>query len=417
MNLEEELKALLLSEADASIPLCRSLVRIPSEDPPGDTRDIAGFINGYFRSAGVSSEIIAPVEDLPNVVATVCGGLPGPHVVFNGHMDTFPAGDRKRWNHDPFGGEISEGRLYGRGAADMKGGLAASIVSVVLLNRIRDRLPGKVSITCVSNEEVFGPWGSQFLLKTRPEIRGDALINGEPSSLGNVRVGEKGQYWFRFQCKTGGGHGAYSSLKPSAILDLAKLLEALSEYAHMPLKVPANVREMMMEAKASYDELLCPGATEAALRPSVNIGTISGGMTVNMIAEQCTAEVDFRLPPGTSGEDLRQWIRKTANKFPNCSMEEFNSYDAFLTDPAEKLVRIARKTAEEVVQKPVHTTFSLGGTEARLWRQAGTPAITFGPNHHNMGSPDEYVEAEELPQVVRVHALTALRFLLQEGTD
>jgi succinyl-diaminopimelate desuccinylase len=167
----------------------------------------------------------------------------------------------------------------------------------------------------------------------------------------------------------------------------------------------------MVTAKEIYDKLLCPGATEAALSASMNVGLINGGLSVNMIPEECTAEVDFRLPPGVSSELLRDWVNRVIQNHLPCSLEEFNSQDALLTDPEEELVKIALETAEETLDRKIHATFSLGGTEARLWRQWGVPSVTYGPNHHNMGSANEYVMAEELPIVTKVQALTALRFL------
>ena len=409
---EESLKKMLNLEGEAVISLCQELVRIPSEDPPGDTRDIAGFIYDYCKKAGVEDcRIIAPHPEKPNVVATVEGTGPGPHVVFNGHMDTFPVGNKVMWSYDPFGGEISDGRLYGRGAADMKGGLASCIYSVILLNRIKDSFPGKVSVTCVSDEEVFGPWGSQYLLKNHPELHGDALINGEPSSLENIRLGEKGQYWYRFSCTEGGGHGAYASLKRGAIVTLTKLLHRIISLPKELDKTPESVYKMMHDARENFDSLLCKGATDAALTASANIGTIRGGISVNMVPEQCSAEVDFRLPPGVDPSILRDWITETMKDFPSCTAEEFNYQDAYLTEASHPLTRTALGAAEEVLGRKVYPTFSLGGTEARLWRRLGVPAITYGPNHHNMGSADEYIDAHELIDVLKVHTLTTLRFL------
>ncbi len=251
MNAERELQVLLEKEAERSIKICQELVRIPSEDPPGDTADIAGYIFDLFKSEGIDCEIVSPHPEKPNVVARVKGGKKGPRVVFNGHMDTFRVGDLDRWSHDPFGGVLEGGRIYGRGASDMKGGLSASILSVILLNRMRDSLTGEIAITCVSDEEVFGPWGSQYLLKNHPDLRGDALINGEPSSLENIRIGEKGQYWFRFTCHAEGGHGAYAALKSSAINNMMKLLNDLGRLPESLNQVLITLKELWMRQRMS----------------------------------------------------------------------------------------------------------------------------------------------------------------------
>lgn len=411
----KDLDRLLTSESPAVVDLCRSLVRIPSEDPPGDTRMIASFIHNLLQENGVESELVASDPKMPNVVARVQGNGPGLHLVFNGHMDTFPVPDKNRWQFDPFGGDIIEGKLYGRGAADMKGGLACCIQSVILLNRVKHLFPGKVSLTCVSDEEVGGQNGSKFLLKTFPELYGDALINGEPSSPYNVRIGEKGQHWYRISCKTSGGHGAYAGLKPNAIRDLWAFIQDLLTFMDESIEVPAAVREMMQDARECYDNLLGPGSAESALRPTVNVGNIKGGTSVNMIPESCEAEVDFRLPPGGSGSDLEEWIRGKADKHPSCEIQRFNSNDCIITDPYHPLVLTMKFTAEEIRKHKVYTTYSLGGTEARLWRKEGIPAITYGPNHYNMASPDEHVYVEELLDVVKAQTLGAFRYLKNKG--
>lgn len=184
--------ALIKQQAGMSIEICRELIKCPSEDPAGDTRAVASYIQKFFTKHGIENNVISPHPEKPNVVATIRGSRSGKHLIFNGHIDTFPVGDISKWSVDPFSGEIKDGKLYGRGAADMKGGIAASMTAALILNQLKDTLPGKISFTCVSDEEVNGPWGTNYLLKHYPELYGDALINGEPSSVEHIRIGEKG---------------------------------------------------------------------------------------------------------------------------------------------------------------------------------------------------------------------------------
>src|SRR5207248_2322723 len=108
---------------------------------------------------GLDYDLVAPQPTMPNVVATVEGGEPGPHLVLNGHLDVFPAGEPARWSGDPFSGAIRDGKLYGRGVTDMKVGTAASLVTFAYLAELRQHLKGKLTLTAVSDEETFGPWG------------------------------------------------------------------------------------------------------------------------------------------------------------------------------------------------------------------------------------------------------------------
>jgi succinyl-diaminopimelate desuccinylase len=412
---ERLLTELLDEEVSRAVDLCTNLVRIPSENPPGDTREIASFLSDYLRREGVEPEWIEAQPGVVNLVATFSGRRPGRHVVFNGHMDTFPVGERQAWTMDPFGGTVTDGRLYGRGAADMKGGVAACTLAFILLHRVRDYLSGKVSICLVSDEETGSRWGAKYLLETRPDLRGDALLNAEPSGPANLRVGEKGMYWFRVGVRTRGGHSAYARLRPSAIREMMGLLRDLIALEAMDPRVPLEVVSMMEEARSVYDDLLGPGATDAALSISVNVGTIRGGTTVNMVAESCEAEVDFRLPPGPAEAALREHIARVVREYPNATVEEVHHTPATLTEPSHPLVTLARSVAEEVTGHPVPPTISLGGTDARLWRLYGVPAVVYGPRHHNMGSPDEYILVDDLGTVVKVHALTAFRYLCSYG--
>jgi succinyl-diaminopimelate desuccinylase len=408
---ETRLRGLLKAEAERAIDLCARMVRIPSENPPGDTRDIARFSHEYLEGAGLECRTVAPQEHMPNVVATVKGDLPGPHVVFNGHLDTFPVADRSRWNYDPFGGRIEGGRLYGRGACDMKGGLSASMIAASLLARVRDQLPGRVTITLVSDEETGSRWGARYLLETHQDLWGDALINGEPSSPFNFRVGEKGMFWFRFRSLTPGGHGAYVKIRQNAIQVVLNLLRDLLAFGDRRAPVPRVVVEMMNEAHQCFDGLLGPGATDACLSASANVGTIAGGTVVNMVPEHCEVEVDFRLPAGVPEQYLRDFLAEVMIKHPGCDMEQLHATPATLTDPGSLLVSVARRTAEEIRSHPVYPTISIGGTDCRHWRLRGVPAIVYGPHQHNMGSADEYIEVAELPDVVAMQTLTAYRFL------
>ncbi|WP_455595135.1 M20 family metallopeptidase [Cloacibacillus porcorum] len=413
--MQKLITAQIKHQAGMSIEICRELIKCPSEDPAGDTRAVASYIQKFFTKHGIENNVISPHPEKPNVVATIRGSRSGKHLIFNGHIDTFPVGDISKWSVDPFSGEIKDGKLYGRGAADMKGGIAASMTAALILNQLKDTLPGKISFTCVSDEEVNGPWGTNYLLKHYPELYGDALINGEPSSVEHIRIGEKGIFQARITVNTAGGHGAYSGLKTNAITDMVYILESLLSFENEAPEIDKEVRLFMERARTSYDRVLCEGAMDKALRPTLNIGTITGGIMVNMVPERCQAEIDFRFPPGVTCRFVEKWLDDKIRKHSNSDYKIIKSSDAHITSVEEPLVKIAKATACEVCAHPVFENYSLGGTEAVLWRAKGIPAITYGPNHHNMGSPDEYIMAEELPLVSKVHAMTAWRYLTYQN--
>jgi succinyl-diaminopimelate desuccinylase len=170
---------------------------------------------------------IAPNEVMPNVVATFEAGTPGRHLALNGHIDCFPAGDGAGWTHDPWGGELVDGRIYGRGACDMKCGTTASVFTFLYLRELRGELHGRLTLSAVSDEETFGPYGARYLAEHHPEVFGDTCLNGEPSSPWTLRFGEKGPLWLEFTVRTKGAHGAYTHASKSTTAIAAKIMGEL----------------------------------------------------------------------------------------------------------------------------------------------------------------------------------------------
>ena len=198
-----ELGASAAARLDRSRPrrsrgFLQTFVQHRSPNPPGDTRDAAEFITSFLEQRGLPYRIISPHPEMPNIVGSFDCAHPGRHLVLNGHIDVFPvADDGAGWSRDPWGGQLVDGKIYGRGVADMKAGTTASIFTYAYLHGVKDGLKGRLTLTAVSDEETFGPYGARYLMEHHPEVHGDALLNGEPSSPFSVRFGEKGPLWLR----------------------------------------------------------------------------------------------------------------------------------------------------------------------------------------------------------------------------
>jgi len=178
------------TERDLLVRFLREFVQTKSPNPPGDTREAAAFVRRFLEAEGLAYRVIAPNEAMPNIVASFEGGAPGRHLVLNGHIDVFAVEDESRWTHGAWSGALVEGRIYGRGVADMKAGTTASIFTYRYLHRIREQLGGRLTLTAVSDEETFGPWGARHLIEHHPEVHGDCCLSGEPSSPHTLRFGD-----------------------------------------------------------------------------------------------------------------------------------------------------------------------------------------------------------------------------------
>jgi succinyl-diaminopimelate desuccinylase len=177
---------------------------------------------------GSPYQVIAPNETMPNIVANFTAGEPGRHLALNGHIDVFPVGSGEGWTRDPWGGELVDGKIYGRGACDMKAGTTASLFTFLYLHEMREHLRGQLTLSDVSDEETFGPWGARYLFEHHPEVIGDCCLNAEPGSPLTLRFGEKGKLWLKFSIRTAGAHGAYTHMSRSATGIAAEVISELA---------------------------------------------------------------------------------------------------------------------------------------------------------------------------------------------
>ncbi|MBS0242517.1 MAG: M20/M25/M40 family metallo-hydrolase [Proteobacteria bacterium] len=409
---EQELLAAIDRDRDELVTFLQNFVRQKGPNPPGDTRSTAKFVTQYLDRHGLAYRIIDPHPEYPNIVASFDGGAPGKHLVLNGHIDVFPvADDGLGWTVDPWGGELRDGKIYGRGVADMKCGTSASIFTYIYLSRIKDKLKGRLTLTAVSDEETFGPWGSRYLIEHHPEVRGDACLNGEPSSPYTVRFGEKGPLWLEFTVLTAGAHGAYTHATESATKTAFALAAELEKLGDIKPELSDNISRAIDAGRATMDKAMGPGAGSIVDKVTLNIGTIRGGVKVNMVPSSATFEADIRLPLGVSKERVLAEVETILGRFPNVTMKETNCNLPSWVDPACDIIEIVQGTVETLRGFKPTPIVSLGGTDARLWRYRNIPTCVYGPFPYGMGSFDEHVDVEEYLHIVRSHLLASYRYL------
>lgn len=402
----------LHNEKDEIIELLRALLRERSPNPPGDTRSTADVVTRYLSGQGLDYRIVSPHPEMPNIIANFQAARPGRHLVLNGHMDVFPlAPGNAGWSKDPWGAEIVDGKIYGRGASDMKPGTTASLITYVLLSRLRDKLHGQLTLTCVSDEETFGPWGARYLMEHHPEVHGDCLLNGEPSGPESIRFGERGPLWIEFTVRTRGAHGAYVHATGSATKIAMNLAMALEELTDIEGRVSDNVQRAIDLGRPTMDRMMGKGAGDLVSKVTLNIGLMNGGDKVNMIPSHCTFTADLRLPVGMGKADLLPKIAEITGRYPEATWREIGGDEPSWCDPDHEMVGIIQNNVTAFGRPKPTPIVSIGGTDARLWRHNNVPAYVYGPYPHGMGSHDEHVDIEEFLHVVRTHVLSAYDYL------
>ena len=412
--LKQALLDRLNADQDHLIAFMRDFLRSPSANPPGDTQPAAATIARYLESRGAPFEVLAAKPHLPNVVGDFKAGQPGRHLVLNGHIDVFPPNDEHGWS-----GDLRDGKLFGRGASDMKCGTAAGVIAYAYLHDLRDQLKGRLTLTAVSDEQTGGRWGTRWLLDTYPElVTGDCCLNGEPSGINNVRFMEKGTLRFIVTIKTPGGHGGYPHLSASATKIAARLMIDLDRFHGLMPTMPADVTAILTEPGtiAVINAGLGDGASEIVRQVTVNFGVVRGGRKINQIPDECIVEVDIRVPVGMDMAVMRANVANVLARYPEASFAvvEDHSYPASSADPNGEMVKIIQANVMALKGFTPLPSSSLGGSDSRWWRYRGVPAYLYGPSPVSMGRSDEHVTVEEFLHVVRTHALSAFDYLIQE---
>jgi succinyl-diaminopimelate desuccinylase len=407
----EKLEREVHGTRDRLIDLCARLVRVPSENPPGDTRPIVAAVRELLTGEPVEASVHAAQETMPNVVIRVAAERPGRRLVFNGHLDTFPVGDASGWTVDPLGGVVKEGRLYGRGVSDMKGGMAASLLALLLLARCREAWRGEAVLTLAADEETMGPWGTKYLLDTVPEASGDAMICGDAASPRVVRFGEKGLVWLRLTARGRAAHGAHVHRGDNAIEGLLESLVRLRELRGVPIATPREVAEAIAAAAPVSERESGAGETRVLTTVTVNVGRVEGGLAVNLVADRATADVDVRLPVGVETAAIIERAREAVAGVPGVVLEVLRRFEPNYTAPSHEIVRLVVANGARVLGRAPVATVRVGASDSRYYRSRGIPAVVYGPAPSNMGGADESITVDDLFAVAYVHTLSAFDFL------
>jgi succinyl-diaminopimelate desuccinylase len=366
------------------------LVRTPSLNPPGDVKACAQVIGDLLAKEGIPVEQLAVTDTLVNVIATLEGRRPGKTLWYNGHMDVVPAGSD--WTRDPWGGEHIDGKIYGRGASDMKGGLAAMIGSMLALKRAKCPFNGKIVFTAVADEETGSDNGTVWLIEHN-KVSADYAIVGEPSD-GWVAIGNRGVLWLEATLKGKASHASRPDLGVNAIEYAAKAITALG-------KLELSARQEIFQIPTG----------------SLAVTLVNGGTKVNMIPDRCTITMDRRMLPAETVQEITETIRQTLAELMGESasfeLRVIKAWPPVLMDQDHPLVTALMNAFEVVFRRPPEVRGKAASTDASFIRGlAGVPVVLYGPGLVTLAHmADEYVEVQALVRAAHIYTFTALDLL------
>jgi succinyl-diaminopimelate desuccinylase len=379
-------------DENATVEFLQKFLRVKSANPPGEEIEAAKLVADWMKRVGLEAQVI-PIEGQR---ANALGRLPGvgnrAPLLFSGHLDTVPPGETP-WKYDPYSGKIVEDRIYGRGASDMKGGLVAMIMAAGALAKAKVPLAGDLLIAATADEEA-GTLGARHLVESGAISKVTGVLIGEPSDLA-VYIAEKGAFWLELTTRGKTAHGAMPELGINAILQMNKVLARLNrlrfEYQKHPLLG----------------------------KPTLNIGTIFGGVKTNVVPDGCKITVDIRTVPGQNHkaifgriDGLLEELKKLDADFLG-EVRVINDRPPLETPPQDPLVKVALQASQAVTgqpQKPQGVMYYTDGVA--FVPKLKIPMVICGPGKAGLAhQPDEYVEISKVHAAARIYAQIAWEIL------
>jgi succinyl-diaminopimelate desuccinylase len=377
-----------------TVDFLRRLIRTCSYNPPGQEQGAAELVVEQARAWGLRAELLPLAEARSNLMVSLPDEAAGPTLLFVTHLDTVPPGEQP-WEHDPLSGDLDDDILHGRGTVDMKGGLAAMLAAMRALAEQDDgpRLRGKVRLVGVAGEEVDCIGAKRFLADGG--MQGvEWMVVGEPTNL-DLGLAHRGALWLELVAHGKTAHGSMPHLGVNAIDAMIELLRA--------------VRGLPLEH--TPHPLLAP--------PTLNVGTIRGGVKTNVVPDRCHATVDLRTLPGQRHDELVDAVLSLAAQQQDTAeglrleVKVANDMPPVVTSADEPSVGLfSGVLAAELGHEPTVRGMTYYTDASVLQPATGVPTIIFGPGDDRLAhQPNELVEVAQVHAAARCYTAFARRLL------
>jgi len=354
--------------------LTRELLAFNTINPPGMERACARHLGAILEEAGFEVAYHEFAEARTSLVATIGGANSKPPICFTGHIDVVPLG-ASPWKHDPFAGETAGDRIYGRGSTDMKSGIAAFVAAAVELAPRLRASPGLV-IVITAGEEI-GCEGAKYLADHKLVQRAGAIVVAEPT--GNYPyVGHKGLAWFEIETRGVTAHGSMPEVGDNAIVKMARVIGDLEHF-----RFPVEAHDVMG-------------------KPTLNVGTIRGGLNTNSVPDEARITVDTRTVPGIDHVHLCKSLESLVAP-RGASVRKIVDTPSLYTEPANAWVQSVFEACTPFLDaRPAPRTITFSTDGADLKRAfGGPPAVILGPGEPTLAhQTDEWCSLTRLEQSV-----------------
>ena len=374
-----------MSNITGPVEIAQGLIRINSINPPGDEEAAARYVGQMMADAGLKVEYAYLAKKRAGVVAALPGNQSGPVLVFTGHLDTVPLGTAQ-WSFDPHGGDIVDGCLRGRGASDMKSGIAAMTAAALELAQGSNGR-GNIIFAFTAGEETGCDGAWQMVRSNAVPAKADALVVAEPSGM-QPFLGHKGALWLECLARGKSAHGSMPEKGENAIYKAARAAAGLEDFFSDPPTHPQLGR------------------------PTINVGTFCGGSKINMVPDQAVFQVDLRTVPGQNHGELIEQIKLRMGH--DIAVKQLIDLPGFLTPADDPWISGVLKIMQRIQggqPTPGYVNFF---TDASVLKPSmgDPPTIVLGPGDPGQAhQTDEFCPVDQIRQAAQMYVEIARQWL------
>ena len=433
---------------DEFINFLSKLIRTDSYNPPGNELNLALIIKDFFDKGNIHSEIFKFGDNRANLIAYLNNNFNSKNIIFNGHMDVVPSGNLDEWKFPPLSAFKKRKKyIYGRGAADMKGGLAAMIISLKILKTLDLNLDGNVILHAVADEETTGDEGTEWIIKNKTNLlKCNFAIVGEPTSFNplpkSIILGERGHFQIKIIANGVSSHSSIPAMGKNAIYMINEIINNLDKIdSYFPdLNPPLSLEELKELVSKTFpnkqafekfysEQKIMQNFLKALTSLTKSVTIIKGGIKDNVIPDTCEMVIDFRLLPSQKSSDIIKAIKKIVNELGYKMKDQLNSnediffaYEILLDKEASywenwrdsEELKLFYEVVKKVYTKEPFYFLYPACSDALYLRNSGfcTNTILFGPgNAASAHSSNEFIEIEDFINSIKVYSLFAYNFI------
>ena len=368
------------AEEKEATDLLQNILRCNTTNPPGNEAVLAEIIKQWLAGEEISCLIDEFELNRANLIFEIKGAAEGLKLLATGHLDTVPPGNRP-WQHDPFGAEIKDGLIYGRGASDMKGSVSAMLYAIARMKRKGIMPKQDILFLATAGEEMFCQGALHFVDKNGMENIGAVLV-GEPSN-GDLLLAHKGAAWLEVTTYGKTAHGSMPDLGVNAVMSMNVFLTALA-------------RQSFQAEKHSLLGL-----------PTISVNKIEGGVAINVVPDSCKCKIDIRTIPGQNEDDVKILIEKAIAEATECC-PKFKADYKFLCSlpsvgciPNDKIIDCAVECADREMKQRGVNYFT---DASALIGDKKMPLIIYGPGDDKQAhQPDEYLSMSKYFEAIEFY--------------